>query len=41
MVKSKKIGWAGYGKQMGEMRNAYKILVQKPEKEEAAYKTKA
>jgi hypothetical protein len=31
MKKSRKIRWAGYVACMGEMRNAYRILVRKPE----------
>jgi hypothetical protein len=32
MIKSKRMKWAGLVARMGEMRNAYKILVAKPEK---------
>jgi hypothetical protein len=31
VIKSRKIRWAGHVVHMGEMRNAYKILVGKPE----------
>jgi hypothetical protein len=31
MIKSRRISWAGHVAHMGEMRNAYKILVRKPE----------
>jgi hypothetical protein len=30
-MKSRRIRWAGHITRMGEMRNAYKILVAKPE----------
>jgi hypothetical protein len=31
MIKSRRIRWAGHGARMGERRNAYRILVGKPE----------
>jgi hypothetical protein len=31
MIKSRRIGWAGLVARMGEKRNAYRILVGKPE----------
>jgi hypothetical protein len=31
IIKSRRIGWAGHAAHMREMRNAYKILVGKPE----------
>jgi hypothetical protein len=31
MTKSRDMRWAGHVASMGEMRNAYKILVEKPE----------
>jgi hypothetical protein len=31
MIKSRRMGWAGHVAQMGEKRNAYRILVGKPE----------
>jgi hypothetical protein len=31
MVKSRKMGWAGHVARMAERRNAYRILVGKPE----------
>jgi hypothetical protein len=31
MIKSRRMRWAGYIAQMGEKRNAYRILVGKPE----------
>jgi hypothetical protein len=31
MIKSKRMGWAGHVARMGETRNAYRILVEKPE----------
>jgi hypothetical protein len=31
MIKSKRMRWAGHVARMGEMRNAYRILVGKPE----------
>jgi hypothetical protein len=31
MIKSRRMGWAGYVARMGETRNAYRILVGKPE----------
>jgi hypothetical protein len=31
MMKSRRMGWAGDGAQMGDKRNAYRILVGKPE----------
>jgi hypothetical protein len=31
VIKSRKMRWVGHVTQMGEMRNAYKILVGKPE----------
>jgi hypothetical protein len=31
MIKSRRIGWAGHVAGMGEKRNAYRILVGKPE----------
>jgi hypothetical protein len=31
MIKSRKMRWAGHVARMGEMRNAYRILVGKPE----------
>jgi hypothetical protein len=31
MLKSRRMRWAGHGAQMGEKRNAYRILVGKPE----------
>jgi hypothetical protein len=30
-MKSRRMGWAGHEEQTGHMRNAYKILVGKPE----------
>jgi hypothetical protein len=35
VVKSRKMKWAGHVARMGETRNAYKILVGKPEWEKA------
>jgi hypothetical protein len=32
MIKSRRMRWAGHIVRMGEMRNAYKILVGKPER---------
>jgi hypothetical protein len=32
MIKSRRMKWAGHVAGMGEMRNAYRILVGKPEK---------
>jgi hypothetical protein len=31
MIKSRRIRWAGHVARMGEKRNAYRILVEKPE----------
>jgi hypothetical protein len=31
MIKSRRMGWAGYVARMGEKRNAYRILAGKPE----------
>jgi hypothetical protein len=31
MIKSRRMGWAGHVARMGEKRNAYRILVRKPE----------
>jgi len=31
VIKSSSMGWVGYATCMGEMRNAYKLLVKKPE----------
>jgi hypothetical protein len=31
MIKSRRVGWAGHVARMGEIRNAYRILVGKPE----------
>jgi hypothetical protein len=31
MIKSRRMRWAGYVARMGEKRNAYRILVGKPE----------
>jgi hypothetical protein len=31
MIKSRRMRWARYVKRMGEKRNAYRILVEKPE----------
>jgi hypothetical protein len=31
MIKSRRIGWAGHVARMGDKRNAYKVLVGKPE----------
>jgi hypothetical protein len=31
MIKSRRMGWAGHVARMGEKRNAYKVLVGKPE----------
>jgi hypothetical protein len=31
MIKSRRMGWAGHVARMGETRNAYRILVGKPE----------
>jgi hypothetical protein len=31
VIKSRRIGWAGHAARMGERRNAYRILVGKPE----------
>jgi hypothetical protein len=31
MIKSRRMRWAGYVAKMGEKRNAYRILVEKPE----------
>jgi hypothetical protein len=31
MIKSRRMRWAGHVAQMGETRNAYRILVEKPE----------
>jgi hypothetical protein len=31
IIKSRRMGWAGHVAQMGEKRNAYRILVGKPE----------
>jgi hypothetical protein len=31
MIKSKRMRWVGYKARMGERRNAYRILVRKPE----------
>jgi hypothetical protein len=33
MIKSRRMRWAGHVTRMGEMRNAYKLLVGKPEGE--------
>jgi hypothetical protein len=38
MIKSRRIRWAGHAAQIGEKRNAYRILVGKPE--ETTRKTK-
>jgi hypothetical protein len=32
MIKSRRMGWAGHVARMGEKRNAYRILVGKPER---------
>jgi hypothetical protein len=32
MIKSRRMGWAGYVARMGEKMNAYRILVGKPER---------
>jgi hypothetical protein len=40
MIKSRKMRWAGNVARIGETRNAYRILVGKPEKKEATRKTK-
>jgi hypothetical protein len=31
MIKSRMMGWAGHEARVGEMRNAYNVLVEKPE----------
>jgi hypothetical protein len=31
MIKSRRMKWAGHVARMGEMRNAYRLLVRKPE----------
>jgi hypothetical protein len=31
MIKSRRMRWAGHAARMGEKRNAYRILVRKPE----------
>jgi hypothetical protein len=31
MVKSRRMGWIGHVAYMGDMRNSYRILVEKPE----------
>jgi hypothetical protein len=31
MIKSRRLRWAGYVARIGEKRNAYRILVEKPE----------
>jgi len=31
VIKSRGVGWAGHAAGMGKVRNAYKILVRKPE----------
>jgi hypothetical protein len=41
MIKSRSIRWAGYVGRMGEKRNAYRLLVGKPERgKENTRKTK-
>jgi hypothetical protein len=41
MVKSRRMKWAGHVARMGEKRNAYRILVEKPRRKETTGKTKA
>jgi hypothetical protein len=40
MIKSRRVRWVGHVAQMGEKRNAYKILVGKSRKKETTGKTK-
>jgi hypothetical protein len=40
IIKSRRMSWAGHVARMGEKRNAYRILVGKPERKETTRKTK-
>jgi hypothetical protein len=40
MIKSKRMRWAGYVARIGEKRNAYRILVGKPEEKNTTGMTK-
>jgi hypothetical protein len=40
MIESRRMRWAGHVARIGEKRNAYRILVGKPEWEETTSKTK-
>jgi hypothetical protein len=40
MIKSRRMSWAGHVARMGETRNAYRILVGKPVRNETTRKTK-
>jgi hypothetical protein len=40
IIKPRRMRWAGHVAGMGEKRNAYRLLVGKPEGEETARKTK-
>jgi hypothetical protein len=40
IIKSRRMRWAGHVARMGEKRNAYRILVGKPEAKETTGKTK-
>jgi hypothetical protein len=40
MIKSRRMKWAGHVARMGETRNAYRILVGRPERKETTRKTK-
>jgi hypothetical protein len=41
MIKSRRMRWAGHVERIGEKRNAYRILVGKPEGKRSTGKTKA
>jgi hypothetical protein len=40
IMKARRMRWAGHVARMGEKRNAYRLLVRKPEGKETARKTK-
>jgi hypothetical protein len=37
MIKSRRMRWAGHVSRMGEKRNAYRILVRKPERKKSLW----
>jgi hypothetical protein len=40
MIKQRRMKWAGHVARMGKKRNAYRLLVEKPEGKKTARKTK-